>query len=155
MWSGIRISILAFMIAFIVMFVILFYLNSMKMYTFGDLQTQARAHQQEKLTDPIKSPAVYDLIYLSSANNNWTFSLSKPLMRDFRNKRITYLLINGTLYNIQSLDQDESNSTMQLVLSPKCNKEKTGSFVSSTCEQPGWVKDSVLFVLGYYFEDAN
>jgi len=140
-----------FATAFVIMAVILFYQNHQKLVTFNDLSP--RPTPASIASGPITTPNIYQLVYQSSStsgsSSTWTFMFHQDLARDYQHNRINYLLINGTLYNITSVEIQDS--TIKLTLVASCDSSSATSFAGSSCTQPSWTANSTMFVLGYSF----
>ena len=103
----------------------------------------------------ISSPIVYLLTYESNSNNTWNFkstSTAHQLRSDHAANRVNTLMINGQLFNIDSISPKSMSSTVNvtLILSPLCSG--TISFIecNSTPFSPNPNDNKALIVLGYY-----
>ncbi|NBU82888.1 MAG: hypothetical protein EBS55_14710 [Flavobacteriaceae bacterium] len=100
------------------------------------------------------SPVVYEVIYVSKQDNNWTFSKDKSFIKslndmvnDFLHNRINYLIINGNLYKIDKVNNNIHDRAI-FTLSPSCETEESflqcnnGSIASNN-------SFTFLHILGY------
>jgi len=130
------------MTLFIILFAILWMNNAKKLYTFNDVPLPP----PESLKNPIINPVVYQLVYVSSSGKTWTILYDKMFLSDWKNNRINYLLINGTLYNIEQVNTTGADN-MVLTLEQTCGT--MSSFGGCTDSVPTWSTHTVLYVLGY------
>ena len=130
-------------IIFAILFIVLWVFNSKKLYTYNDMSPP----KPEVLKNPIINPVVYQLVYVSSSLHTWTLLYNKVFLDDWNNNRINYLIINGTLYNIERVDKPTSPPNMVLTLQSSC--DTISSFGGCTDIIPNWTTNTVLYVLGY------
>ena len=136
------ILLIAIAIAFATLFCILCWLNFEKIYTFNDV-----VRPVVKNTGPIVNPIVYQLVYTSSSGTTWKFMKNTDFISDFNANRVNYLLINGTLYSIKSINHPQTDGNMTLTLETTCNTMV--SFTNCKDAVPDWSTNNTLYVLGY------
>lgn len=141
-------------IGFIALLGMLWYMISTKMYTFQDVPIKTIEYNNANKN----STLVYQLVYKSNSGDTWTFLNSPQLIKDFKAKRVTTLLIGGTLYLLTNAAHVTGEDNMTLTLKSACantsssaNTQIPTAFASSgTCATIAWTSNTALLVLGYF-----
>ena len=142
------ITILVIAIFSFISFIYLFVLYKKKFYTYNEVNYTIPNNNSK-----IVSPVVYEIVYVSKHNNDWTFMKDKvysqgikDMANDFFENRINYLIISGNLYKIQSVNNNIYDRAI-FTLIPSCATE--GSFIHCKNGLTSNSSYTLLHVLGY------
>ena len=132
----------------IVAFSYLFFLYNKKLFTYNEVKYTIPPNNSK-----LVSPVVYEVVYVSKENNNWTFIKDKvfsqgikDMVNDYFENRINYLIISGNLYKIKDINNNLYDRAI-FTLIPSCGE---GSFIH--CNDGIITSNSsytVLHILGY------